>query len=149
MQKQISRNQTLSKRAIERLLEDAIEYFHELPGFSFALTGGGISGIGPTLASAVELVCLAYSGDEYDGPIPESMFRTARAEAVGRHDDIVAAVTARVQQLHDAGASFVVCWHAVGELMPRVDFSADYEGDEGRSELAEVLWGEIGEQIML
>jgi hypothetical protein len=132
------------------LVEDTVEWFRELPAFTFAFTGDNMCGFGPSLASAVEMVWHVYNGlgDLYHGPLPESQYADARTEAVGMHAEITAAVAARVQQFRDAGVSFVMCWHAVGDE-PNLVYSDDLAEDEGCAALVDALQHELGSQILM
>ena len=134
-----------SKHTAERLLEELIAVLEDLPAFSYALISDGNYGVGPTLVSAVDLVCNACDGMEtgYDGPYPEWQFVDAKAEAARRHKEIVETVTAWVEQLKQAGASFVLVWQAFGETQPHIEYSADYDWDRVCADLVDFIHEEI------
>jgi hypothetical protein len=113
----------------KRLLKDLIAYLKELPAFTFVLCGGTCSSVGPTLASAIEMVTTGGYCSHYYGPFPETAFAEAKTEAAHRYSEIVESVSSRVEQIQEnVDVSFVLYWQAFGDANPHLDFSAEHEG---------------------
>ncbi len=132
-----------SKLTAEQLLEDMLAVLECLPAFSYALTSDGNYGTGPTLISAVDLVMNACMGVGSDGPYPESQFADAKIAATRRRQEIIETVTAWVEKLKQAGASFALIWQAFGETEPRVEFSEDYDPERAHESLVDLIRQEI------
>ena len=133
-----------------QMIDDTVEFFEGLPAFSFVFFAPGVANaIGPNLMSGVELAVCTFNGRPYDGPFPESEFRSQMAEAERRRTEIVESVKKCLRRLRKLGVRFIMSWQAVGEDEPHLDHSRDYEVADIRRELVGPLHNELLCQVVI
>ena len=132
-----------------RIAENLLEVLENSPGVSYAFVSDGICGIGPTLISAVELICCLRRGVRYAGPFPEYEFVEIADQLLQQQKATIASVRRPVQCIRRSGVTFALIWQAFGERQTHVVHSADYDFDDALEAVVDCLRDELTSQVML